>query len=182
MRRLLLTLAALMVLPAQAEDTEQLTAEARMQAKALGTQLMGVLKQTIEQDGPVAAISVCNTEAPAIASTLSKNGWQVGRTSLKVRNPGNAPDAWETQVLQDFEVRLKAGADPKTLEVSKVADGEFRYMKAIPTAGLCVTCHGTALSADVVARLDTLYPQDQARGFNVGDLRGAFTIRKTLQE
>ncbi|MDK2779104.1 MAG: DUF3365 domain-containing protein [Pseudomonadota bacterium] len=182
MRRLLLTLAVLAALPVQAEDTEALTAEARMQAKALGTQLMGVLKKSIEQDGPEAAIAVCNTQAPEIASALSKDGWHVARTSLKIRNPENQPDAWEKQTLKEFEARKQAGEDPKMLEATTVADGEFRYMKAIPTAGLCVTCHGVALSEPVTARLAELYPQDKARGFNVGDLRGAFTIRKTLQD
>ena len=29
--------------------------------------------------------------------------------------------------------------------------------------------------------IDDLYPTDQARGFSAGDIRGAFTLRKVLQ-
>lgn len=182
MRAMILTTALVMALPALAADTEALSGEARGQVKAFAQALMSELKGSIEKDGPVAAIGVCNTEAPAIATALSQNGWQVGRTSLKVRNPDNAADAWEAQVLRDFESRIKAGEDPAKMETTRVADGEFRYMKAIPTAALCVTCHGQEVAPAVEAKLAELYPQDKARGFNVGDLRGAFTLRKQLQE
>ncbi|WP_430461253.1 Tll0287-like domain-containing protein [Thalassolituus sp. LLYu03] len=167
---------------ALAADQQALTMEARGQVKAFAQALMGELKGSIEKDGPVAAIAVCNTEAPAIATGLSLNGWQVGRTALKIRNPDNAPDAWETQVLNDFSARIKAGEDPAMMEATQVTGGEFRYMKAIPTAGLCVACHGAEVAPAVEAKLAELYPADKARGFNVGDLRGAFTLRKMIQE
>jgi len=32
----------------------------------------------------------------------------------------------------------------------------------------------------VKAKLDTYYPADQARGFKVGDIRGAFTISQPM--
>jgi hypothetical protein len=53
-------------------------------------------------------------------------------------------------------------------------------MKAIPTAELCLKCHGGDIDAKVAERLDALYPDDQARGYNQGDIRGAFTFRKSL--
>jgi hypothetical protein len=56
----------------------------------------------------------------------------------------------------------------------------FRYMKAIPTAELCVACHGAEIPPDVAAKLEELYPQDKARGFQPGDIRGAFTITRAL--
>lgn len=49
-------------------------------------------------------------------------------------------------------------------------------MKAIPTAALCVKCHGETIDPEVEAKLKALYPNDQARGFKEGDLRGAFTL------
>mgnify|MGYP003340573505 CR=1 FL=1 len=53
-------------------------------------------------------------------------------------------------------------------------------MKAIPTAEICTTCHGVSLKPEVSARLQQLYPADQATGFAVGDLRGAFTLSERL--
>ena len=56
----------------------------------------------------------------------------------------------------------------------------FRYMKAISTGALCLNCHGADVSADVTRELERLYPKDAARGFRVGDIRGAFSITQTL--
>ena len=144
------------------------------------------LQAGMQDGGPVNAVSVCNLTAPAIASTYSaRYGWDVGRTSLKLRNPANAPDAWERSVLESFEERKRVGEDPAKMEYYEVIheDGtsELRYMKAIPTAGLCLACHGEQLDSVVKARLETLYPDDQALGYRVGDIRGAFTITQPLK-
>jgi len=56
----------------------------------------------------------------------------------------------------------------------------FRYMKAIPLGGVCSNCHGPVLKPEVVQKLDQYYPDDKARGFQVGDLRGAFTITQPM--
>ena len=53
-------------------------------------------------------------------------------------------------------------------------------MKAIPTAALCLSCHGENIPADVDAKLKELYPNDQARGFKEGQLRGAFTLAQPV--
>ena len=101
-----------------------------------------------------------------------------------MRNPANEPDAWELTVLRDFEVRKAAGEDPGTLDHAEivVADGQrtFRYMKAIGTQPVCTVCHGTTIAPEVTARLDALYPEDRARGFAVGDIRGAFSIAQPV--
>ena len=152
-------------------------------------EFMQTLKQELQtgmQDGgPVNAISVCNLTAPAIANTYSiRNGWDVGRTSLKVRNPDNAPDTWERSTLESFEERKRAGEDPMKMEhyevVRKDGISELRYMKAIPTGQLCLACHGEQVDSTVKTRLKKLYPQDQALGYRKGDIRGAFTIRQPL--
>lgn len=152
-------------------------------------EFMKTLKQELQagmqEGGPVNAVSVCNLTAPAIASTYSaRNGWEVGRTSLKPRNPDNAPDAWERSVLVSFEARKNAGEDPAKMEFHEVVreDGvsELRYMKAIPTAGLCLACHGEQLDSIVKTRIETLYPDDQALGYREGDIRGAFSITQPL--
>ena len=53
-------------------------------------------------------------------------------------------------------------------------------MKASLTAEVCLNCHGTELKEDVAARVNTLYPEDKATGFNIGDIRGAFWVVKKL--
>ncbi len=152
--------------------------------------LAGTLKEhlstAIAAGGVSSAIEVCNLVAPEIAQAESlARGWKTGRTSLKVRNPANTPDSWELEVLKRFEARKAAGAEPETLDHAEIvsADGlrSFRYMKAIVTMPVCLNCHGSSLAPDVAARLDDLYPEDQARGYAVGDLRGAFTVVQPLE-
>ncbi|MEC8427388.1 MAG: DUF3365 domain-containing protein [Pseudomonadota bacterium] len=43
-----------------------------------------------------------------------------------------------------------------------------------------MSCHGANLTQNLEQKLDALYPQDQARGYSVGDIRGAFSLRKPL--
>jgi uncharacterized protein DUF3365 len=158
-------------------DVDPRVAESRMAVKAFGGQLVKELKQALEEGGPVKAIKVCNVEAPQIADAVSEERHlQIGRTSLKTRNPNNKPDAWEQKVLEEFEQRKQNGEDIATLEYHEQTDQGFRYMKAIPTKGLCLTCHGETLPEPVKATLADYYPNDTATGFKVGDIRGAFTI------
>ncbi|MCU7845580.1 MAG: DUF3365 domain-containing protein [Candidatus Thiodiazotropha sp. (ex Monitilora ramsayi)] len=153
--------------------------------KAFFGDLKGELVKGMKQHGPVKTIATCNTVAPSLAEAHSQmSGWQVGRTSLKVRNADNAPDAWETAVLNEFEARKAAGEDPMKIVKAEVVEEKgrkvFRMMKAIPTAEVCTKCHGSDIAQPVTAKLDELYPNDQARGYKVGDLRGAFTLKKPL--
>lgn len=151
--------------------------QSRAVIKEFGKELITELKHALEEQGPDKAIKVCNIEAPGIAANLSEQyNWDIGRTSLKTRNPNNNPDQWELGVLQQFEQRKQQGEAIDTLEYYEETEVGFRYMKAIPTKGLCLTCHGESLHDPVKARLVELYPEDKATGFKIGDIRGAFTI------
>ena len=159
----------------------------RTTVKTFAQTLQGELKAAIEAGGPPNAISVCHIRAPAIASELSAmQGWTVGRTSAKARNPENRPDAWEAKVLADFEMRKAAGEDPSKLEFFEVVtqgdEQQFRYMKAIviPENAPCLACHGTDIAPAVAEKLQMLYPDDPATGYKAGDIRGAFTIIQPL--
>ena len=165
---------------AQSDLTER-TDAARAAAVDFGMTLIGELQKAIAAGGPASAIGVCSVAAPKIAADKSvANQMTIGRTSLKLRQPNNNPDAWEMQQLLRFEERKAAGENPATIEFAEYVEtgGQrvFRYMKAIPTAELCLACHGGTLVPEVTAK--ELYPQDAATGFKVGDLRGAFTIRQ----
>jgi hypothetical protein len=168
---------------AQSDVKERMDA-ARTAAGDFGMTLIGTLQQAIAAGGPVNAIGVCNLAAPEIAATKSaERHMTIARTSLKLRQPKNAPDKWELRQLQSFEQRKAAGENPATIEVGEYVESGgkrlFRYMKAIPTGELCLACHGSTLTPEVTARLKELYPADAATGFKLGDLRGAFTITQT---
>ncbi len=170
-----------------AEDAANPNAEeAKGIIKSFATQLQGELQAAIKEGGPVKAIAVCQERAPAIAADLSEqSGWSVGRTSLKTRNPQNAPDEWERGALEQFEARKAGGEALDKMAFAEVVETEsgqsFRLMKAIPTGEVCLACHGTAITPEVIAALNKRYPNDEARGFTIGDIRGAFTLSKPMK-
>jgi hypothetical protein len=53
-------------------------------------------------------------------------------------------------------------------------------MRPIVLQPMCTSCHGTDIGSDIGEILSGLYPGDQATGFQVGDLRGAFTATVSL--
>lgn len=148
----------------------------RAAIQKLGHGLKEGLQSAIKSGGAVTAVSECNVLAPGLTQETQGADIKVRRTSLKVRNPNNEPDEWERQVLLQFRERIAAGEKPEKLEHFDIVDDSFRYMKPIMTGGLCITCHGATIALDVQAVLAQKYPHDQATGFSVGDVRGAFSV------
>ncbi len=170
-------------------DMDQYRAEAREISGAFFSELKGELAKGLKAGGPVAAVGVCKELAPAIASKhAQRSGWDVGRTSLKLRNPNNAPDAWEAAVLLQLEQRRSSGEAVDSLTYDEIVeeggDNYYRFMKGIVMPPMqempCLACHGETIDAETAAMLDRLYPQDEARGYKAGQLRGAFTLKKKL--
>ena len=175
-RKPLLALWLLVTLPAAAQDDERLTLS-RDAAMRLGQELSATLLAAVGTDGPVEAIRVCSIEASPIAARISEQaGASVGRTALRLRNPDNAPDEDARTVLTMFERDLAAGATAPPQHFEARPDGSARYMSAIVTQPLCLTCHGSEIAPEVAAEIARHYPEDQATGFAAGDLRGAFLI------
>jgi hypothetical protein len=147
--------------------------------------LKGELVKGMKEGGPTHAIDVCHKVAEPITTTKAQeHDMDLARTSLKVRNPNNAPDAWETEVLQEFDKRKAAGEDPMKIAHAEIVEEngqkQFRFMKAIPTGEVCLKCHGTEIAPEVQAKIDEFYPEDQAVGYSLGEIRGAFTIKKDI--
>jgi hypothetical protein len=168
-------------------DLDAYTRASRAMVEELAQDLQAELKAAIEASGPAAAITLCNGKAPEIVRRNAEDQvWSIGRTSLKFRNPENAPNPWEQTILQSFEARRAAGEDPATIDHAAIVmrDGQrvIHYMKAIPTGAICLNCHGgDDVRPEVAAKLAEFYPNDHARGFRVGDIRGAFTIVQPVE-
>lgn len=185
-KHLTLVLLLLIAFAASAEVPYDRAAEAKALTKRFATTLQGELKSAMTNGGPAVAVTVCRDRAPAIAERLSEqSGWSVGRTSLKTRNGAlNSPDAWEARILDQFEQRAAAGEPVGPMRYAEVTDVDgiktYRFMKAIPTATVCLACHGSTVAPEVAEAVDKAYPGDQARGYAIGDVRGAFTLSKPM--
>lgn len=184
------TALGVVAMPAHADASTDEAVQAQLQdykatMQAFGKTLKGELQAAMKEGGPMAAVQVCNERAPEIAADMSaESGYTLRRTSLKPR--ATEPTDWEHVVLEDFEARKAAGAPVGEIawhEVKEV-DGEkqLRFMKAIATEGVCLTCHGQDVDPKLKAEIDRLYPDDQATGFEEGDIRGAFSVTAALEE
>ncbi|MCW8909429.1 MAG: DUF3365 domain-containing protein [Gammaproteobacteria bacterium] len=183
LRFFIISLVCILYIPlVSANDAlSQRTQKSKMVVKQFMGQLKGELQNAMKSGGPSNAIDVCNKTAPLIAKNLSdKYGWKVARTSLKTRNAANEPDVWEAKVLNMFEERKSKGEDVKSMAYSEAIEVKgrkyFRFMKAIPTGEVCLKCHGNNVAPELTAKIKEIYPDDQATGFELGDIRGAFTI------
>ena len=157
----------------------------REASKQLGAQLKNKLISTMQTAGPEEAITVCNLEAINISSEVSKNNnLKVGRTSLKIRNSNNSPDDWEHKKLLELHHKHQSEEDIDNLEVYEIVKkqkgNEFRYLKAIPVSEPCLLCHGKSIAPIISTKISELYPTDQATGYELGEIRGAFTVKIDL--
>ena len=74
-------------------------------------------------------------------------------TSLKVLNPANQPDEWETKALQEFDQGKE-----EVMAVSKIEGHDFlRLMQPIETKAGCLQCHAQ-------------------QGYKEGDVRGGVSV------
>ena len=153
------------------EGAQKAQRAAAFKAKdAMFKQLSGALMGAVKAGGPAAAIDVCRVEAPKVAASVSEEyGLAIGRTAFRLRNAENAPPAWAASLV------AAESADNSYVVDS---DGALGVLLPIRLQNACLTCHGdpAKIPAEVKAKIEQSYPDDQATGFAQGDLRGYFWI------
>ena len=141
--------------------------------------LKGNLVKAMQEGGPVNAVSFCNARAMELTDVYSlKYSTDVKRVSDRNRNGKNAPNQKELEVLEDFRHTLEVG-QPLSPKVAIDAEGKKHYYAPIFTGGVCLTCHGDVknMQPELVHTIDSLYPNDKAKGYVVDELRGIWSIR-----
>lgn len=133
--------------------------------------LMATLGAALKES-PVHAIDVCQLEAPMIAAALNQDGIRIGRSSHRLRNPGNAPSPWQEAAITHY----LNNPDDRAPQVYHLDNEHVGYAEPIIAMPMCLACHGSELSPEVQAALAEKYPQDQATGFADGELRGIFWV------
>ena len=173
MKRLLLLALALSALTAcKRPPAEPATGKAREALAPFQGKLKGALMSALSQ-GLVAAVDACAVQAPKLAAEASVNGIKVGRATAKTRNPQNAADGWKAEALAHFA----ALPSLENASYSKVLpSGATAYAEPIVTQPTCLVCHGKNVEASTQEAIRKRYPQDQATGYEAGQLRGLFWV------
>ncbi|GEM_PF-970349 len=173
-------------LPLSAEQRKKCLELGEKASSALMNNLGTQLKAALAGGDLIAAVSVCTAAAQPITAAVSGDfaGITVTRTSLKTRNAEtNRPDATDRDVLEKW---AHIAGDSREIEPVIVPrhENEVRYYRPIFIQEACLKCHGPTESMDGTLRrfLARTYPEDQALGYEVGDLRGAFRVEIELSE
>jgi hypothetical protein len=137
--------------------------------------LANKLLAAIEQGGLENAISICGDAAQHMIDSLhAVYGLDTRRTALSFRNPDNAPDDIDVEILNELERMLKAGETVGTAS-RLMEDGTVRVFQPIIAEKMCLNCHGVIgrdIKPEVYAKIREKYPDDAGTGYNEGDLRG----------
>ena len=159
----------------------------RNDAKDFMESLKSILVKEMQANGIVAAVSVCSDTAQLLTNNYGiKKGIFIKRVSFKYRNENDAPNKIETEALKMFEELKQKGELKETTEFFKTTEENgvtsVIYLKPILVQAPCLSCHGPLeqIGPDVKQILQKKYPNDKATGYQLDDLRGAVSIKKTL--
>lgn len=150
-------------------------------AGAVAQGLAQRLQAQLKEEGAVGAVDFCSKAALALTDSLvatQPSGVRIKRTSTRIRNPRNLPDAHEQRALAWFDsTQSAAGRIPQSY-IQSVSAAEVRFYKPLVIAPFCTQCHGGAnqIEPRVQKILDERYPEDRAVGYKSGDLRGVIRV------
>ncbi len=144
-------------------------------------QLMKILQEKIAENGIPGAVEFCHVEAlPILKEVSEKHGVTIRRVSNDYRNPDDRPNEDEAPLLEAYEYNEENGIKSEPNVQSIQSDEVLLYTRAIKIPnGLCLNCHGDPekdIAEETLKKLDELYPEDKAKGHQVGDLRGIWSI------
>lgn len=160
----------------EAGEVERVTEVGREVSQALLQGLGGQLKAALQAGGPESAMQACQQVAPLTTKAIGDNFDSVEsllRTTLKPRNPGNAPDEIDRIVLGKLE-----SMEELPSEHIEWSEETARYYKPLVIQEVCLNCHGepSGFSPGLQEKLAVLYPDDQATGYGLGELRGVIRV------
>ncbi len=164
------------VAPSSAPLPTEPLARADFAAMKLGTTLKSKLRDALDVGGTVGAVDVCSSEAQNVVAEVRKEtGVTVGRASVRLRNPKDAPPEWVAAWLKAQGTRGVGGVTG-VREIVDTKQGKVAHvLRPIGIESACLGCHGdpATILPGVKAVLASKYPGDAATGYKTGDLRGA---------
>ncbi|MCC6235564.1 MAG: DUF3365 domain-containing protein [Verrucomicrobiales bacterium] len=161
---------------------------ARLRGQAIVAEAFGLLRTNlvtaVTQAGVSNALPFCSVAAlPLTTNLAARHGVSLRRVSHRPRNPANRATREERDLLDAFARTLKASSSipPKVAPViTTLSPGTVSYFAPIILhPELCLKCHGLPdqdITASDLALIRRLYPADEAVGFRLGELRGAWRV------
>lgn len=176
-----------LVLLASCTSTPPLDEAAAMEkgqriASATFQALSARLGAAMQEGGPAHAVQYCSLSAlPLVDSVSAAEGVHIKRTSDRLRAAHDAPDADEKRALKVMLDQWAHGGTESVLtDVRLLGDTVAYYQPIYIASPTCLKCHGTAgqeLDSTAYAAITEHYPGDAATGYQLGELRGMWSVR-----
>ncbi len=115
---------------------------------------------------------VCRPVGAKAKQLAEENGWKVEQLAAKYRNPTHKLDGEAERI---YGLMLQE-PDVMGLWIRSEMDGESgrRYFRRIVVEPACLACHGEKGKRPPFVK--ETYLEDRAYGFEVGDLRGLYSV------
>lgn len=142
--------------------------------KVLASNLIG----TIQEGGAENALEFCNIQAiPLTDSMAVELKAHIKRVTDRPRNSGNKANETELAYIKSAQENLSEGSE---VEPSiQLSGGKVTGYYPIITNQLCMQCHGSEgseINEPTLTKIKALYPEDEATGYAVGELRGIWVV------
>jgi hypothetical protein len=152
--------------------------------KAIAAETFGLLSTNLQNaivsGGVSNALPYCSLAAsPLTASMAERHGVQLRRITHRPRNAAARATTDELAILEGFRASLTASNPPAPFVTNLVPGQATFFAPIVLSNALCLNCHGIPeqdIHAPNLAVIRQLYPQDEATGFRLGELRGAWRI------
>jgi hypothetical protein len=160
---------------------------ARQAALVLDIRFRTELLDRLErEDASAVYMAYRDHAAEFVREASAKSHLDIRRVGLRVRNPANIADDWEAEQLEKFDFLVSAGYDINLLETAAIVTENkqkwFRWIKPVGVGETCMACHGDDLSTDILKQLKQDYPDDSASGYAPSEMRGAYSVRRRLDD
>ena len=140
----------------------------------LGKNLMGAIKAK----GTLGALEFCNVKAMPLTDSMRRvHNATITRVTDKPRNPNNKANELELQHIETFKKMITS--DEQMKPIFNETETQYDFYMPIMTNNMCLQCHGAPeeqILPAIIARLDSLYPGDKARGYGENEVRGIWSI------
>jgi hypothetical protein len=151
----------------------------------IGYSIVAEVSSNVAKQGPEKALLVCHLkDVPKEGKVIPDMPRIVAlkRTSLRLRDPANAPDEADLLALNKVRRSIANGVQPPRLLLQNVelpgGRKEMRAYRPVPVGKNCVACHGPAEDMSVELRdlIKKRYPEDEAIGYALGEWRGLIRV------
>lgn len=143
-------------------------------------ELMKSVQTGLKKGGPTYAVEHCDIHATPLSDSLSEHfNCKIQRISSKNRGLDNAPASTQESLL--LNAYLESSLDGLDLKDTLISSaGKTIYYRPIMIGmEACLKCHGQIkkdISDETLTAIYTLYPNDKATNYRLGEFRGAWKI------